>query len=102
GNQWGMPLRMILDSGDVRPEDVALVGARNLDPPEEEFIAGSDLHTGDWAIERALGRTDAVYVAVDVDAIDAEEIASHMPEPGGLSLAETEAMLRRIRQLAEV
>jgi arginase family enzyme len=102
GNQWGMPLRMILDSGAVRPEDVALVGARNLDPPEEEFIAASDLHTGDWAIERALGSADAVYVAVDADAIDAAEIASYMPEPGGLSLAETESMLRRVRQLAEV
>ena len=34
GNEWGMPFRMILDSGGVAPEDAALVGARNLDPPE--------------------------------------------------------------------
>ena len=34
GNLWGMPFRMILDSGVVAPEDAALVGARNLDPPE--------------------------------------------------------------------
>jgi arginase family enzyme len=102
GNQWGMPLRMILDSGAVRAEDVALVGARNLDPPEEEFIASSGLHTGNWAVDRALGGTDAVYVAVDADAIDAAEIASYMPEPGGLSLSETEALLRRTRQLSEL
>src|SRR5690242_4989752 len=54
GNTWGMPLRMILDSGAVAPDDVALVGARALDPPEEEFIAASGLHAGDDAVARAL------------------------------------------------
>ena len=39
GNAWGMPLRMLIDAGDVDPEDVTLLGARALDPPEEEFIA---------------------------------------------------------------
>src|SRR5580765_2013288 len=39
GNLWGMPLRMILDSGAVAVEDALLVGARNLDPPEVEHIA---------------------------------------------------------------
>src|SRR5713226_7731102 len=38
GNAWGMPLRMLLDAGDVAPRDVILLGARNLDPPEEELI----------------------------------------------------------------
>jgi arginase family enzyme len=33
GNEWATPLRMLLDSGAVEPHDVALVGARNLDPP---------------------------------------------------------------------
>ncbi len=41
GNEWGMPLRMIIDGGAVDPHDVALVGARNLDPPEVEFIAAA-------------------------------------------------------------
>ena len=41
GNQWGMPFRMILDAGFVRPEDAALVGARSLDPPEAEFLAAT-------------------------------------------------------------
>src|SRR6266550_9407630 len=47
GNQWGMPLRMLIDSGAVQPGDVALVGASNLDPPEEEFIRASGLHIGE-------------------------------------------------------
>ena len=34
GNTWGMPLRMVLDDGAVLAKHVALIGARNLDPPE--------------------------------------------------------------------
>ena len=39
GNEWGMPFRMILDDGHARVEDSCLIGARSLDPPEQEFIA---------------------------------------------------------------
>ena len=38
GNLWGMPLRRLIDSGAVEAHDVVLIGARSLDPPEEEFI----------------------------------------------------------------
>ncbi len=97
GNAWGMPLRMLIDSGAVAAENVALVGARNLDPPEEEFIAASGLHQGGAdAIARALDGLDCVYVALDGDVFDPGEIASFMPEPGGLTVDEVEPMLRDI------
>ena len=65
GNPWGMPLRMLIDGGAVRPDDVALVGARSLDPPEEEFIAAAGVHTGADAVARALEGVGAVYIALD-------------------------------------
>ena len=102
GDQWGMPLRMLIDSGAVEADDVALVAARALDPPEEEFLAASDVHTGEYALERALNGVDAVYVALDADALDEREAASWLPEPGGLSLAEAEQLLWKTRQLADV
>jgi len=102
GNQWGMPLRMVLDSAAVRVEDAALVGARNLDPPEEEYIASSGLRTGEEAIEGALEGTDAVYVAFDTDVLEPGVAPSFMEEPGGLSLAEAERMLRGIAERATV
>ena len=67
GNTWGMPLRMVLDDGAVLAKHVALIGARNLDPPEVEFIEASGVQTGDGAVERALDGADAVYVAFDAD-----------------------------------
>jgi arginase len=102
GNAWGMPLRMLLDSGAVTPEDVALVGARNLDPPEQEFIARSGLNAGLDAVDRALDRAGCTYVALDADSLDAAEVTSFMPEPGGLSVAEVEALFERLRDDATV
>jgi arginase len=98
GNEWGMPLRMVLDAGTVEPHRVALVGARNLDPPEREFLASSGVHTGADAVERATSDVGCVYVAFDADVLEPGEVASFMPEPGGPSLDEAEA---RLRDLAE-
>ena len=94
GNAWGMPLRMLIDDGAVDPANVALVGARALDPPEEQFIAESGLHTGPGAVARALAGTDAVYVALDCDSVEPGELDVFYPEPGGLGLDELEALLR--------
>jgi arginase len=97
GNQWGMPFRMLLDSGTVHPADAVLVGARNLDPPEVEFIAASGLRTGVEELDAALQDADAVYVAFDVDVLDPEdEVVCFMPEPGGFTVVEALALLRRI------
>jgi len=49
-----MPLRKLIDSGAVDAGDVALVGARNLDPPEEDFIREQGVHLGEDGVERAL------------------------------------------------
>jgi hypothetical protein len=87
GNPWGMPLRMVIDAGDVRPEDVVLLGARSLDPPEREFIAEA-------GIRRELGGLpEKIYVALDADAVEPGELDVFMPEPGGIPIAGLEALL---------
>ena len=96
GNQWGMPLRMLLDSGAVDARDVALVGARNLDPPEEEFIRESGLHLDEEGIAHALEGAGCTYVAVDVDVLEPTEMSVFMPEPDGPSRSEVEQILRRV------
>jgi arginase family enzyme len=97
GNAWGMPLRMLVDSGTVHPADVALVGARNLDPPELEFVAASGLLTGEAGVGAALDGIAAVYVALDCDVLDPEEdVVSFLPEPGGLTLTETASILKQV------
>ena len=87
---------MLLDGGAVEPANVALVGARNLDPPELEFIESSGLHRGEDAVERALEGTDAVYVALDCDAVEPGELAVFMPEPDGLAPGGARAAAARV------
>jgi arginase len=102
GNAWGMPFRMLLDSGAVAPSRAVLVGARNLDPPEQAFIDEIGLATDPEGVERALQGADAVYVALDCDGLDPGEVHVFMPEPGGLSVAEAEALLSRVRARVRV
>jgi arginase len=90
GNAWGMPLRMLLDAGDVDPHDVTLLGARNLEQEEHDFVAAS-------GIRRELGALpDSVYVALDGDVCEPGELDVFMPEPGGLRLEALEALLARV------
>jgi arginase family enzyme len=98
GNAWGMPLRIAIDGGAVAPPDVALVGVRSLDPPEEEFIRASGVQTGEGAVERALDGTAGTYVALDADVFDPAELASFMPESNGLRVAEVERLFEEVRR----
>ena len=90
GNLWGMPFRMLLDGGSVSASDVALVGARSLDPGELEFIAANGI---DDSLDRALAGVERVYLALDLDVLDPGEISVHVPEPDGLSVAQVEAIV---------
>jgi arginase len=87
GNAWGMPLRMLIDAGDVAATDVTLLEARNLDPPEVEFIAQA-------GIREELGELpETIYVAIDCDAVDPGDLDVWMPEPDGIRLDALEALL---------
>lgn len=99
GNAWGMPLRMAIDRGLVRSRDVALVGARSLDPPEQAYLDETGI---DDDVERALEGCDRVYIALDCDVLRPGEIACFMPEPGGPTAAEIEGVLTRVAARATV
>jgi arginase len=102
GNLWATPLRRLIESGAIDAQDVALVGARNLDPPEEEFIHSRGVHVGEDGIARALDGAACTYVAFDVDVLEPTEMAVFMPEPGGLSLEEAQRILAEIANRTNV
>jgi arginase len=99
GNPWGMPLRMAIDEGSVAPADVALVGSRDLDPPERVYVAEQGI---DDDLTRALDGVSAVYLALDVDVLEPGQVACHMPVPGGLAIEQVEAALRTVADRAPV
>jgi arginase len=102
GNEWGMPLRMLIEGGAVGAADVALVGARNLDPPEVEFVEAAGINAAEDAVERVLANVDCVYVALDGDVFRPDELAVFMSEPGGLTLEEVERLFRDLAARATI
>ena len=97
----GMPLAMAVGRGEqtivagagmrtLREDRVALIGARALDPGEDEAVASSGLAVlavsdiPAWPVPRG-----DLYVHVDVDVVDPSDMpAVNYPSPGGPSLAE--------------
>ena len=72
GNEWGMPLRSLIDRGTIDAGAVVLWGARNLDPAEAEFVAAAGIGAEPASL---LERADAVYVALDCDVLAPDVLA---------------------------
>jgi arginase len=108
GTGW-RTLRETIDGHRPVPEEhVLLVGARDLDPREEERLAASAIGRADAdslgdALEELAGRVDAVYVHIDLDVLDPSEgQPNSLAVPDGFGAAELEAALEGIQARFEV
>ena len=89
GRCW-RPLASACGVRPVTEERVHLIGARDLDPAEEEFLASSSVQVWDGdsppEVRGADGR-ETCYVHVDLDVLDPEVgRANRYSAPGGLGL----------------
>jgi arginase len=101
----------------VRPTDVTMIGLRDLDPGEEEFLARQAVRVypmaaidgiGGFAstVARAINEmvasgVDAVHLSFDLDVLDPSCFtATSTPVPGGLIVREALAGLRLLRESA--
>ena len=99
GNIHGMPLRVLLGDGDkqlvnisgyapkVKPENIVLIGMRDLDVGERDFIRENNIKTYTMAdidrngikqvMEESVSylkdKTDGIHLSPDVDALDPVE-----------------------------
>jgi len=122
GNVFGMPFAMTCGRGDpdlvaaadgptVDEGHAALFGGQVLDEPESRALAASPIaqfgagmlatEQGQAAVEAwartVAGRVDSLYVAFDMDCLDAAGgWAVTMPEPGGLAIETALATVRRL------
>jgi arginase len=108
GEGWAELRRSVGGLRPVPEEQVVLVGARDLEPTEEERLAASAVVRADAAsLESALDelaeRVDTVYVHIDLDVLDPSEgKANDWAVDGGLTAAELEAALQAILARFEV
>jgi arginase len=112
GYLGGLSLRLALGAHRERVADplgltplaerrATLVGARDLDPAEAEYLAASEV------VRREVSEVQApdgpVVVHVDLDVIDGDEVAGLLfPVPGGPSAAAVVEAVRRIRATGRV
>jgi arginase len=97
----------------LNEEQIAIFGARDLDPPERQMLKESKVHlyTMDKVhelgpekvmkevIEKLLRASRRIYVHIDIDVLDPDEIgATQLPVPGGLGLTECSNALRIVSQ----
>lgn len=106
-------LRMLIEEGYVRAENVVLVGTRSWDANERDFLKSQRIHNFpmrgiaqegisevcESAMEIA-NSCGAVYVSIDIDAIDpAFAPGTGYIEPGGLTSREFLYFLGRLKNL---
>ncbi len=125
GNIHGMPLATILGFGHqslvnlggtkvrVAPENVALIGIRNIDEDEKRMVQKSGINYltmrdidekgMSWVMDRAIAAanrdTSGIHISYDMDSVD----PIHAPgvsvaEPGGLSYREARMLMERIHE----
>ncbi len=112
----GMPLAMLTGRGrldllrvvglePMSDRDVVLSDARNLDAPEAELLAQSEV-TRIASIDEAIAALPPrrpVYVHVDVDIVNGAELQKTLyPEPGGPSAADVKRALAHLRDTRDV
>jgi arginase len=106
-------LRMLIEEGHVRAENVIIVGTRSFDQNELDFlrsrklhnfsmryIASENLHDVSDTVMSIAKDFGAVYVSIDIDAIDpAFAPGTGYIEPGGLTSREFLYFLARLKNL---
>lgn len=101
-------------SAPIAERNVALLGARDLDPLEEQALAGSsvmlvrteelsgDATAAERAI-RALATLPQLYMHVDIDVLDSSVAPGvDFPTSGGLQLAQLQALIAQIAGLGNL
>ncbi|GAB3437545.1 arginase family protein [Flindersiella endophytica] len=114
GYLGGMPLRMLVGEGDptvaahtgLRPVDagnVVLVGTRDLEPPEREYLATSPIRQVPVdAAAQSLPR-GPLYVHVDMDVLDPTQVPGLLyPARGGTDLATLADVLSAVLSIGQV
>ncbi|MCR5182860.1 MAG: arginase family protein [Clostridia bacterium] len=104
-NLHGMPLRAMLGETDeaildlmgrpLKPEQIVMIGTRDCDPPEEEYIRAhnmtvvrsEEVNEDAGCVIRSLRDKGSrnIYIHIDIDVIDPEDFPNQpVPAPDGI------------------
>ena len=102
-------VRVLVEEKIVVPENILIIGLRNVDNIEQEFLDDKKinyLNMADCSVENVLEKIESflkkvekVYLSVDIDVLDDKIIsATGYPEKDGMQVEE---LLRHIKQIKD-
>ncbi|MFW6450344.1 MAG: arginase family protein [Nanoarchaeota archaeon] len=109
-------LRKLIQEGHVNPENVILVGLRNIHPHEKEYMQQNKINyftcksiykngihnIADNVMAKAKSWSQ-IYISIDIDVLDPSVAPGTVhSEPGGISLRELLYFLQRLRFLKKI
>ena len=99
-------VRVLIEEGHVEADRVLIIGLRNVDPIEKEYLnekgirhvywgeVGCELHA---VIKEFLSDKKRVYLSVDIDALDGEKyVGTGYPEKGGFNLDQLRELIKDV------
>ena len=111
----GMPLRFLLEEirnndisskfNKINPQDVVLIGVRDLDKPEEDFIFKENIKIkNDLNISELLNKQDEyVYIHIDLDVLDPAIYRNvKCPSKNGLKVEEVVKIIKDVNNEKKV
>ena len=116
GHFHGMPLRFLLEgsldevigprAATLAPAEVALIGCRDLDPPEAEYIRRRGIAliaSRDAASADPFSGEGPIYIHLDLDVLDPAAYPNvKCPVPGGISIAQAASLIGRAIRASKV
>lgn len=114
----GMPLRTLMHEGNstiidlldkpLNPNHVFLIGVRDCDPPEEDFIKGNDIKIisvpkNEEEVTNIVGLISAtqisnIYLHIDLDVLDPQHLSSvKCPTSNGMNYNTLIALIQRLK-----
>ncbi len=114
-------VRVLIEEGHVDPSNVFIVGLRNVDPIEKEYLKEKGIKHHYWGEEMAsplsedngtgilavirdfLEGCEKVYLSVDIDALDGEKyVGTGYPEKEGFSLDQLKEFVKDVLRSGKV
>jgi arginase len=112
GRCWGAMASAIPGFRPIPDDNVCLIGTRDLDPAESEYLVRSDtpvlsvVDYPEWLIhtlESLRTRADTVYLHIDLDVLDPSEgRANSFATDGGLLLRDVLEVVATIRESLQI